>query len=50
MHFVFWEKLAEFRIKLGGEGFVVGKNEGWAIVFFDNICHRKSFARAGHAE
>ena len=50
MNFVFREKLAELGIKLGGESFVVGENEGWAIVFLDDICHRKSLARTSHAK
>ena len=50
MNFVFREELAELGVKLGGESLVVGENEGWAIVFFDDICHRESLARAGHAK
>ena len=50
MDFVFWEELAKLGVKLSGESFVVGEDEGWAIVFFDDICHRESFARASDAE
>ena len=50
MELVFWEELAKLGVKLSGESFVVGEDEGWAIVFFDDICHRESLTRTGHAE
>ena len=48
MHFIFREKLAKLRIKLSGKSFVVGKNEGWAIVFLNNIRHCEGFARTSN--
>ena len=50
VHFVFREKFAELRIKLSGEGFVVSKNERWALSVLDDVCHCEGLARTGHAE
>ena len=50
MDFVLGEELAELGIELGGEGFVVGEDEGGALDVLDEVGHGEGFAGAGHAE
>lgn len=50
MDFVFWEKFAKFGIELGGEGFIMGEDEGRALVILNQVRHGKSFSGTSHAE
>ncbi len=44
LHGVVGEKLPELRAKLGGQGFVVGQNQGGPLHFLDDVGHGESFA------
>ena len=44
MHFIFWEEFTKLSIELRGEGLIMCENEGWAVVFLDEIRHREGFA------
>ena len=44
MHGVFGEKFAKFGIKLGGESFIMGKDEGGFLEILNEVSHGKSFA------
>ena len=43
---VFREKSLHLTIKLGGEGFVRGKDDRRPLSLFDDLCHREGFTRA----
>jgi len=49
-HRVTGEELLELVVELGGEGFVMRQDEGWAIGFLDNLGHGEGLAGAGDAE
>ena len=44
------EELLELVIELGGEGFVMGQDEGGAVGLFDDLGHGEGLAGAGDAE
>ena len=44
------EEILELVIELGGEGFVVGHDEGGAVGGFDDLGHGEGLARSGDAE
>ncbi len=46
----FREEVLELLVKLGGESFVVSKDEGRFLRFLDDVGHREGFARAGYAK
>ena len=47
---VFREELAELGIELSGKGFIVGENEGGALVILDDVRHGEGLAGAGDAQ
>ncbi len=47
---VIGEEFAQFTAKLGGEGFIMSENESGTVGAGNNICHIKSFARAGYTK
>ena len=50
LHGVVGEKLPELRAELGGQGLVVGQDQGGALDLFDDLGHGKGLAGAGHAQ
>jgi len=50
MHRIVRKKLAIFLGELGGEGFIVGDDEGRLVVGGDDVRYGKSLAGAGDAE
>ena len=47
---VLWEKLAEFAVELGGQGFVRRKDDGGTAHAGNHIGHGEGFARARHTQ
>ena len=47
---VIGKKLLELGEELGGEGFIVGEDEGRAAVVLDDVGHGEGLARAGDAK
>ena len=50
LHGVVGEELPELGGQLGGQGFVVGDDDGGALHFLDDVGHSEGFAAAGDAE
>ena len=44
------EELLEFGGKLGGQGLVVGDDQGWPLHFLDDVGHGERLAAAGNAQ
>jgi len=49
-HRVFGEKLFKLAIKLGRQGFVVGKDQRRSLQFLNHMGHREGFTRAGYPQ
>ena len=46
---VFGKEFLKLAAELRRKSFVVGKNKGWLINLFNNVCHCKGFTRACNA-
>ncbi len=50
LHGVVGKKFPELRAELGGQGLVVGQDQGGLLDLFDDLRHGKGLAGAGHAQ